>query len=92
MADDPLIIYPKWQTELMGALAETDPDKMLERVEEAQKAMSKRFWAISRSTSHEAEIEAIQKAMNTLEVLRRKANQPKASEYEGLGQPVEPSS
>jgi len=63
----------------MAALAETDPDKVLERVKEAQQAMSKRFWAISRGTSHEAEIEAIQKAMSTLEVLRRKASQPKAS-------------
>ena len=103
MADDPVIIYPKWQAELMAALSETNPNNLLERVKEAEKAiakrfgrisrstshaaeieaiekaMSKRFWAISRSTSHEAEIEAIQKAMNALEVLRRKANQPKAS-------------
>jgi hypothetical protein len=79
MADDPGIIYPKWQTELMAALAETNPDKLLERVQEAQKAISKRFWAISRSTSHEAEIEAIKKAMDTLDVLRKKARQRKAS-------------
>jgi hypothetical protein len=79
MADDPGIIYPKWQTELMAALAETNPDKLLERVQEAQKAISKRFWAISRSTSHEAEIEAIKKAMDTLDVLRKKASQRKAS-------------
>jgi hypothetical protein len=79
MADEPGIIYPKWQTELMAALAETNPDKLLERVQEAQKAISKRFWAISRSTSHEAEIEAIKKAMDTLDVLRKKASQRKAS-------------
>ncbi len=79
MADDPVILHPKWQIPLMAALAETDPDKVLARVKEAQQAMSRRFWAITRSTSHEAEIEAIQKAMSTLEVLRRKASQPKAS-------------
>jgi hypothetical protein len=79
MADDPVIIYPKWQTELMAALAETNPNKLLERVREAQKAISKRFWAISRSTLHEAEIEAIKKAIDTLDVLRRKASQGKAS-------------
>ena len=79
MADDPVIIYPKWQTQLMAALAETNPDKLLERVKEAQKAISKRFWVISRSTSHEAEIEAIKRAMDTLDVLRTKARQPKAS-------------
>jgi hypothetical protein len=79
MADDPVIIYPKWQTELMTALAETNPNKLLERVREAQKAISKRFWAISPSTSHEAEIEAIKKAIDTLDVLRRKASQGMAS-------------
>jgi uncharacterized protein with von Willebrand factor type A (vWA) domain len=79
MAGDPGIIYPKWQIPLMAALAESNPDKLLERVKEAQKAISKRFWAVSRSTSHEAEIEAIKEAMDTLDVLRRKASQPKAS-------------
>jgi hypothetical protein len=79
MADEPGIIYPKWQTKLMAAFAETNPNKLLERVQEAQKAISKRFWAISRSTSHEAEIEAIKKAMDTLDVLRKKASQRKAS-------------
>jgi hypothetical protein len=79
MADDPVIIYPKWQTELMAALAETNPNNLLERVKEAEKAIAKRFGRISRSTSHAAEIEAIEKAMDALEVLRRKASQPKAS-------------
>ena len=79
MAGDPVIIYPKWQIPLMAAIAETNPDKLLERVKEAQKAISKRFWAISRSTSHEAEIEAIKRAIDTLDVLRTKASQPKAS-------------
>jgi 5,10-methenyltetrahydromethanopterin hydrogenase len=79
MADDPVIIYPKWQTELMAALAETNPNNLLERVKEAEKAIAKRFGRISRSTSHAAEIEAIEKAMDALEVLTRKASQPKAS-------------
>ena len=79
MADDPVIIYPKWQAELMAALAETDPNKLLERVKDAEKAISKRFGRISRSIPHAAEIEAIEKAMDDLEVLTRKASQPKAS-------------
>jgi hypothetical protein len=79
MADDPVIIYPKWQTELMAALAETNPNNLLERVKGAENAISKRFGRISRSTSHAAEIEAIEKAMDALEILRRKASQPKAS-------------
>jgi hypothetical protein len=48
-------------------------------VKEAENAIAKRFGRISRSTSHAAEIEAIEKAMDALEVLRRKASQPKAS-------------
>ena len=46
MADDPVIIYPKWEIPLMAALAETDPDKLLEQVKEAEKAVSKRFGQI----------------------------------------------
>ena len=79
MARDPVIIYPKWQIPLMAAIGETNPDKLLERVKEAQKAISKRFWAISRSTSHAVEIEAIEKAMDILDLLRTKASQPWAS-------------
>jgi hypothetical protein len=79
MVDDPVIIYPKWQPQLMAAIAETNSDKLLERVKEAQSAISKRLDKISRSSSHAAEIEAIEKAMDTLDVLRGKASQPKAS-------------
>ena len=79
MADDPVIIYPKWQPQVMAALVETNPDKLLERVKEAKKAISKRLDKISRSASHAAEIKAIEDAMDTLDALRIKASQPKAS-------------
>jgi len=79
MTDDPEIIYPKWQPQMRSALVETNPDKLLERVKEAEKAISKRLDKISRSTSHAAEIKAIEDAMDTLDVLRIKASQPKAS-------------
>jgi hypothetical protein len=49
MAGDPVIIYPKAQIPLMAALAEANPDKLLERAKDAQKAISKRFLAIARS-------------------------------------------
>jgi hypothetical protein len=48
-------------------------------VKEAERAMSKRLDKISRSTSHAAELKAIEDAMDTLDVLRIKASQPKAS-------------
>ena len=76
---DKSVIYPKWQPHLMAAIVESDPDKLLERLKEAEKAISKRFEKICRSTSHAAEIEAIEKAMDTLDVLRKKTNQSKAS-------------
>ena len=79
MTDDPEIIYPKWQPQVMAALAETNLDKLRERVKEAERAISKRLDKISRSTSHAAEIKAIEDAMDTLDVLRIKASQPKAS-------------
>ena len=49
MAGDPVIIYPKAQIPLMAALAEINPNKLVERVKDTQKAISKSFWAISRS-------------------------------------------
>ena len=79
MVDDPVNIYPKWQPQVMAALWETNPDNLREQVKEAEKAIAKRFEKISRSTSHAAEIEAIEKAMDALDVLRTKASQPKAS-------------
>ena len=79
MVDDPVVIYPKWQPQVMAALAETNLDKLRERVKEAEKAISKRLDKISRSTSHVAEIKAIEDAMDTLDILRIKASQPKAS-------------
>jgi hypothetical protein len=79
MVDDPVNIYPRWQPQVMAALGETNPDNLLERVKEAEKTIAKRLETISRSTSHAAEIEAMEKAMDTLDVLRTKAGQPKAS-------------
>ena len=54
-------------------------DDINNALKEAQKAIAERFEKISRSTSHAAEIEAIEKAMDTLDVLRTEASQPKAS-------------
>lgn len=78
MADDPLL-FPKWQPQLTAALNETDPAKLRERVREVGEILSKRLDRIVGSRSHFAEIQAIEQAMDTLEVLKRRANQPKAS-------------
>ncbi len=78
MADDPLT-FPKWQPQLTAAINETDPARVLERVREVGEILSKRLDRIVGSGSHSAEIQAIEQAMDTLEVLKRKATQPKAS-------------
>ena len=78
MADNP-ILFPKWQPQLTAAINETDPAKLLERVRDVQQILSKRLDRILGSRSHSAEIRAIEQAMDVLEVLKRKASQPKAS-------------
>jgi hypothetical protein len=78
MADNP-ILFPKWQPQLMAAMNETDPAKLLERVREIQEILSKRLDRILGSRSHSAEIQAIEQAMDTVEVLKRRASRPKAS-------------
>jgi hypothetical protein len=78
MADVP-VLYPKWQPHVTAAIDETDPAKLLERVREVGEILSKRLDRISGSRSHSAEIQAIEQAMDVLEVLKRRARQPKAS-------------
>jgi hypothetical protein len=78
MADVP-VLYPKWQPHFAAAIDETDPAKLLERVREVGEIVSKRLDRISGSRSHSAEIQAIEEAMDVLEVLKRRARQPKAS-------------
>jgi hypothetical protein len=78
MADAP-VLYPKWQPQLTAAINETDPAKLPKRVREVEEILSKRLNRISGSRSHSAEIQAIEQAMDALEVLKRRASQPKAS-------------
>jgi hypothetical protein len=78
VADVP-VLYPKWQPQLTAAINETDPAKLLERVLEVEEILSKRLDRILGSRSHSAEIQAIEQAMDTLEILKRRASQPKAS-------------
>jgi hypothetical protein len=78
MADNP-ILFPKWQPQLTAAMNETDPAKLPERVREVQEILSKRLARILDSRSHSAEIQAIEQAMDAVEVLKRRVSQPKAS-------------
>lgn len=78
MADHP-ILFPKWQPQFTAAIQETDPARLLERVREVQQILAKRLDRIFGSKSHSAEIDAIEQAMDALEVVKRRAGQPKAS-------------
>jgi hypothetical protein len=78
MADSP-VLFPKWQPQLTAAMNETNPAKLLERVREVEEILSKRLDRILGSRSHSAEIQAIEQAMDALEVLKRRASHPKAS-------------
>lgn len=76
---DHRVLYPKWQPQFMAAITETDPAKAAERIREAQQMISNRLERILGSKSHAAEIDAIEHAMDSLELLKRKDSQPKAS-------------
>jgi len=78
MSDDP-IVFPKWQPQLNAAIHEPDPAQLRDRIREVQQILGKRLEKILGSSSHATEIEAIEQAMDTLEVLKRKASQPQAS-------------
>ena len=71
MADFP-VAYPKWQPQLIAAINETDPEKLLELVREIEKIFSRRLDRISGSRSHSAEIQAIEQVMDVLEILKRR--------------------
>ena len=72
MADRP-VLYPKWEPQFIAAIHETDSAQAAERIREAQLILAKRLDRILGSRSHTTEIDAIENAMDTLELLKRKA-------------------
>jgi len=65
----PKILYPDWQQEYQAALLELDPQKLSERIADAETAIFKRQQAISQSPNHVAERQAIEDALASLRVL-----------------------
>jgi hypothetical protein len=72
MPDVP-VLFPKWQPQLTAAINETEPAKPLERVRDVEEILSKRLDRIVGSRSHSAQIQAIEQAMDALEILKRTA-------------------
>ena len=65
--------YPDWQRPLQEALVELDNDKLKARVAAAEVAIFNRLQAISQSTNHQPEREAIENALTSLRVLKRES-------------------
>jgi hypothetical protein len=65
------ILYPAWQHEYYGALVETVPGKLLERVTVAETAIFKRLQTMSASAGLQAERQAIEDALAGLRILKK---------------------
>jgi hypothetical protein len=65
--------YPDWQRALQEALVELDTDKLKARVATAEVAIFNRLQAISQSTDHKSERQAIEDALINLRVLKRES-------------------
>jgi hypothetical protein len=64
--------YPDWQPEYRAAVVELDRQQLPTRVAEAESAINKRLQAISQGSDHHAEHQAIQDALATLRMLKRR--------------------
>jgi hypothetical protein len=69
----PKIAYPEWQNEHQAALVELDREKLPERVAASETAIFNRLQAISESSDHQAERQAIEDALTALRVLKRES-------------------
>jgi hypothetical protein len=69
--DSPSLLYPEWQNEYAAALVELDREKLSERVAASEAAIFNRLQAISQSSDHQAERQAIEDALTALRVLKR---------------------
>jgi MoxR-like ATPase len=69
----PKIPYPEWQNEYAAALVELDREKLAERVAASETAIFNRLQAISQSSDHHAERQAIKDALTALRVLKRES-------------------
>jgi hypothetical protein len=63
--------YPEWQKPYLDALVEPDHAKLQERIAAAKTAISNRLHAISASSDHHAERQAMEDALASLRVLKR---------------------
>jgi hypothetical protein len=62
--------YPAWQKPYLEALLELSPQKLVQRVNEAERAVLSRLQEIGTGSDNLKEVQAIEDAINGLRVLR----------------------
>jgi hypothetical protein len=76
-----IILYLKfsiqtWQKEYVAALLELEPDKLRDRIFEAEAAISRKLHAIAGNVNHTRERQAMADALANLRVLKREKLHP----------------
>ena len=71
--DDGVIKYPDWERPVQEALVEVDKEKLKSRMGAAETAIFNRLQAISGSSDHSPERQAIADALALIRVLKRDA-------------------
>jgi hypothetical protein len=79
--------FPEWQGPYMEALMETDQEKLVGRVDFAERAIFLRLKEIQSSSKRRSEEQAIENALMGLTLLRRETLEFKRSEGELVAPP-----
>jgi hypothetical protein len=74
--------FPEWQGPYMEALMETDQEKLVGRVDFAERAIFLRLKEIQSSSKRRSEEQAIEDALRGLTMLRRETLESKRSQGE----------
>jgi hypothetical protein len=77
--------YPEWQKRYHDALSEPNPQKLVQRVNEAERAILSRLQEIRIGSDNRMEAQAIEDALNGLRVLKNETVQFKRSQNAGAG-------
>jgi hypothetical protein len=75
--------YPEWQKPYHDALLEPNPQKLVQRVNEAERAILSRLQEIRIGSDNRMEAQAIEDALNGLRVLKNETVQFKRSQNAG---------
>jgi hypothetical protein len=75
--------YPEWQQTYHDALLELNPQKLVQRVNEAEKAILSRLQEMRIGSDTRMEAQAIEDALNGLRVLKNETTKSKRSQNAG---------